>query len=93
MIAIENCYLNPKFKIGHTVASRWLSNIISVMLIVNTYFLIALKSENKEEFYMQFNPLNMNFDELDAFNTKLTWAILASILTTVVYIVAQFKVY
>ena len=63
------------------------------MLIVNTYFMIVLKGENKDGLALAFNPMNFGFDELDAFNSKLTWFLLASILLTIVFIIAQFKIY
>lgn len=63
------------------------------MLVVNTYYTIALQTEKKDDISVTFNPMNLSVDELDSFNTKLNWLILASMLLTLVFIVAQFKIY
>lgn len=95
LILIENLYINSKYKLGRSIASRWLSNIISLMLIVNTYFLVALQSGEKEGLptKLLFNPMGLTFEELELFNTRLTWFIFGSVLVTLIFIVSQFKIY
>ena len=65
------------------------------MLIVNTYFLVALQSGEKEGLptKMLFNPMGLTFEELELFNTRLTWFIFGSVLVTLIFIVSQFKIY
>ena len=65
------------------------------MLIVNTYFLVALQSGEKEGLptKLLFNPMGLTFEELELFNTRLTWFIFGSVLVTLIFIVSQFKIY
>tara|TARA_B110000285_G_C14937845_1_gene520491 strand:- start:116 stop:349 length:234 start_codon:yes stop_codon:yes gene_type:complete len=65
------------------------------MLIVNTYFLVALQSGEKEGLptKLMFNPMGLTFEELELFNTRLTWFIFGSVLVTLIFIVSQFKIY
>lgn len=92
LFIIENFYINQKYNLSGTFASFYLSNLISLFLMVNHFLLISLNSRSEEEVFV-FSPLQLNFEETQSLHIYMTWAIFALILLTVLYIISIFKIY
>jgi len=79
LFLVENCYINPKYKLSKTFASRYLSNVLTLMLIIvhfNTNILMK-----KEGFF------GLGFTEFEKLNLNLIWLIWACVVVVMVFVI------
>lgn len=94
LFLVENFYINRKFRISNTFASRFLSNILTVLLILNHYvtsLTAGVNAEGTKVSLEQVAVLSMTYGELINHQITLTWVIFGMVAAVVVFILALNK--
>ena len=94
LFLVENFYINRKFGISSTFASRFLSNILTVLLILNHFassLTAGVNAEGTQVSLEQVAVLSMTYGELINHQITLTWLIFGMVVAVVVFILALNK--